>query len=42
MGRAISPSTNSSKDHLNAEQLPQKLLNTGRGLQAPKKAAHSL
>ena len=36
-------STNSSKDHFNAEQLPQKkLLNTGRGHQAPRKAAHSL
>ena len=31
--------TNSSKEHLNAEQIPQ---NTGRGHQAPRKAAHSL
>ena len=33
--------TNSSKDHLNAEQIPQ-LLNTGGGHQAPRKAAHCL
>ena len=33
--------TNSSKDHLNAEQIPQ-LLNTGGGHQAPRKAVHSL
>ena len=30
--------TNSSKDHLNVEQL----LNAGGGHQAPRKAAHSL
>ena len=35
--------TNSSKDHLNAEQLPQNnFLNAGEGHQAPRKAAHSL
>ena len=33
---------NSSKEHLNAEQIPQQLLNTGRGHQAPRKAAHCL
>ena len=31
--------TNSSKEHLNAEQIPQQLLNAGRGHQAPRKAA---
>ena len=31
--------TNSSKDHLNAEQLPQNnFLNAGKGHQAPRKA----
>ena len=35
--------TNSSKEYLNAEQIPQNnFLNTGRGHQAPKKAAHCL
>ena len=34
--------TNSSKDHLNAKQLPQNNLNAGRRHQAPKKAANSL
>ena len=42
--------TSSSKVHLNAEQIPQKikkqkhhkLLNAGRGHQVPRKAAHSL
>ena len=33
--------TNSSKDHLTAEQLKQ-LLNTSGGHQEPRKAAHSL
>ena len=38
----ISP-TNSLKEHLNPEQIPQKqLLNAGKGHQAPRKAAHFL
>ena len=41
-GDHFSP-TNSSKDHLNAEQISQNnILNTGRGHQAPRKAAHCL
>ena len=38
-GEATFSHTNSSKEHLNAEQ---KLLNADRGHQAPRKAAHCL
>ena len=34
--------TNSLKEHLNAEQIPQQIVNTGREHQAPRKAAHCL
>ena len=43
--RPLSPPTNSLKDHLNAEEIPQnnkQLLNVGREHQPPRKAAHCL
>ena len=34
--------TNSLKEHLNAEQIPQQIVNAGREHQASRKAAHCL
>ena len=41
-GETIFSPTNSSKEHLNAEQTPQKKLITNREHQTPRKAAHCL
>ena len=41
MGKSLSPPTNSLKDHLNAEEIPQnnkQLLNIGGEYQPPRKA----